>query len=102
MVDFRPHIMTWTTPDGEPSEDENGYPVPGSPGEIKEIPCHWHLGGNKEYRNEDNRITRQKGRIRIDVGVEMPEVGQEVEVVGHFKGEVKDIYRGQLSWRIDV
>lgn len=102
MVEFRPHILKWSTPAGEPGDDENGYPTPGTPGSVVQMPCRWHLGGNKEYRNEDNGVTMQKGRIRIDKGVELPEVGQEVEVLGHFKGVVKDIYRGQISWRIDV
>lgn len=68
----------------------------------KSVECHWHLGGTKEFRNEDNTVSKQLGRIRLDVGSELPEVGQMVEIEEHFKGIVRDIYKGQLSWRIDV
>ncbi|MCY1535763.1 hypothetical protein D9M68_711820 [compost metagenome] len=68
----------------------------------KSVKCHWHLGGTKEFKNEDNTVVKQIGRIRIDADSDLPEVGQKVEVVGHFEGIVRDVYKGQLSWRIDV
>jgi hypothetical protein len=103
MVEFRPHILEWTTASSEPAQDPlTGYPIPGTPGEARSVPCRFHLGGTKEFRNEDNTVVKQIGRIRVDEGSEMPVVGQVVTVPGHFTGQVKDVYKGQLSWRIDV
>jgi hypothetical protein len=103
MVVLRPHIMNWTTAGTPGGEDPNtGYPLPRTPGEAKSIPCHFHLGGIKEFKNEDNSVTRQIGRIRLDPGSELPLVGQTLDIPGHFTGIARDIYKGQLSWRIDV
>lgn len=102
-VDTRPHVMNWTTP-GTPGGVDNttGYPIPGTPGSAMSTPCRFHLGGIKQFKNEDNSVVNQVGRIRLDVGSELPVVGTIIEVVGQFKGPVKDVYRGQLSYRIDV
>ena len=102
MLDFRPHIMTWTTRGESTTDPDTGYEIPGVPGETKSVPCRFHLGGIKEFRNEDNTVVQQKGRIRIDVGIEIPEIGQTVNVIGHFQGVIRDVFKGQLSWRLDV
>lgn len=103
MVDTRPHIMNWTTAGGETTADPvTGYPIEGTPGTAMSTPCRFHLGGVRVFRNQDNVQVNQIGRIRLDVGVELPSVGSMVEVVGQFVGKVQDVYRGQLSYRIDV
>jgi hypothetical protein len=95
--------MNWVTAGTPAGEDpETGYPIPAAPGEQKSVPCRFHLGGTKVFRNEDSNQINQIGKIRLDAGVDLPEVGQMIEVVGQFKGKVQDIYRGQLSYRIDV
>jgi hypothetical protein len=95
--------MNWITAGTPGGEDPvTGYPLPGTPGEARSVACRFHLGGVKVFKNEDNSVTNQVGRIRLDAGVELPEVGTIVEVAGQFTGPVKDVYRGQLSYRIDV
>lgn len=95
--------MNWVTAGTAGGEDPvTGYPLPGTPGEARSTPCHFQLGGVRVFKNQDNTEVQQIGRIRLDAGVELPEVGSIVEVVGQFSGLVRDVYRGQLSYRIDV
>lgn len=99
----RPHILKWTTAGTAGGEDPiTGYPIEGLSGEEMSVPCRFHLGGVKVFKNQDNIEVAQVGSIRVDAGVDLPEVGAVIEVVGHFAGQVKDVYRGQLSNRIDV
>lgn len=124
-MDFRPHIMTWT-PIESATEPGTGYEIPGVPGNPIAVLCRFYLGGIKEFRNEDNSVIRQKGRIRLDAGSHMPKVGEPVKVyetepitiggnilvvggqqvqvssIVHFEGRIMDVFRGQLSWRCDV
>lgn len=95
--------MTFTS-EGTPATTDpvTGYPIPGTPGEARSVPCRFYLGGIKEFKNEDNTVTRQVGRIRLDAGSDMPLIGQVIDIPGQFNGQVRDIYRGQLTWRIDV
>jgi len=108
MLNFRPHIMTWTIY-GEPAiEPETGYEIPGEPIGQKTVACRFHLGGIKEFRNEDSNSVQQKGRIRIDAGIEVPKVGDTVIVTMDdrelFNGIIREAFLGgQLnSWRLDV
>jgi hypothetical protein len=95
--------MNWVTAGVPTGEDPaTGYPLPQAPGEPRSVACRFHLGGTKVFRNEDSTEVNQIGRIRLDAGIELPEPGQIIEVVGQFKGKVQDVYRGQLSSRIDV
>lgn len=95
--------MNWKTPGGDSTKNSiTGDFIAGTPGIDKSVSCRFHSGGTKEYVNEDNTVVKQKGRIRVDAGVEIPEKGQTVEVVGQFTGIIRDIYKGQLSWRLDV
>ncbi|WPU91796.1 hypothetical protein SNE25_20985 [Mucilaginibacter sabulilitoris] len=95
--------MNWVTAGTPGGIDENtGYPIEGQPGESRSLPCRFHLGGVKVFKNQDNTEVNQIGRIRLDAGVELPEVGAEITVPGQFSGKVMDVYRGQLSYRIDV
>lgn len=103
MIDLRPHVLKWVAGSNIPAKDPvTGFIVPGPAGINKSVKCRWVSGGTKVFNNEDNSTVAQKGRISVDVGSEMPEVGQIVEVVGHFKGKVMEVYKGQLRWRIDV
>ena len=107
-MDFRPHIMTWQTKGTDPVyEDGTGYEIsPGIPGETISIPCRFYLGGVKLLKNEDNEVTNQIGKIRVDVDSRLPELQGLVSVTEgelvHFEGRIKDIYHGQLTWRLDV
>nr|MBB6149486.1 hypothetical protein [Mucilaginibacter sp. SP1R1] len=95
--------MNWVTAGGAVTVDPlTGYPIPGAPGVAKSVPCRFHLGGVKIFKNQDNTTINQVGRIRLDAGVELPQVGQIIDIPGQFNGKVQDIYRGQLSYRIDV
>jgi hypothetical protein len=95
--------MNWTTAGTAGGEDDTtGYPLPGTPGESVSVPCRFHLGGIRVFKNQDNSEVNQIGRIRVDVGSDMPLIGQRVDVPGQFNGVIRDIYRGQLSWRLDV
>jgi hypothetical protein len=99
----RPHILNWTTAGTAGGEDPTtGYPIEGIPGAPMEVPCRFHLGGIKVLKNQDNTEVAQVGTIRLDAAVELPQVGAQIEVPNHYKGTVKDVYRGQLSSRIDV
>ncbi|WP_231492208.1 hypothetical protein [Pedobacter sp. Leaf170] len=109
MLSLRPHTLKWTTAGGPPTEDPvTGYPIPGTPGEAKEIACRFHLESTKVYKNEDSTESRQIGQVRCDVGT-IPEVGQTIEVVNnqnpsivHFSGVVRAVFHGQLSHRLEV
>lgn len=103
MVAPRPHILKWTETTEATEDPATGYPIPGA--EVYyEIPCRWHSGGSKVYRNEDSTEVMQKGRIRVDLDSPMPQVGQLLEVVGHFSGTAMEVYTGGTltGWRIDV
>jgi hypothetical protein len=112
MLDFRPHIMLWTPTNPSTTEPGTGNEIPGAPGETIAVPCRFYLGGTKVFKNEDSTDVQQKGKIRLDAGVKLPAVGVEITVtdvydplkpeVIHFQGRVMDVYRGQLSYRIDV
>lgn len=105
-MEFRPHIMKWTPMSPSSKEPGTGYEIPGVPGEPIEVPCGYHDGGIKEFKNEDNKVIIQKGIIRLDVGSAMPDLYHPVKVFGNtglvFDGKVMNIFRGQLTWRIDV
>ncbi|WP_114937574.1 hypothetical protein [Mucilaginibacter endophyticus] len=95
--------MNWVTAGTPAGEDPTtGYPLPPIPGEPKSVSCRFHLGGTRIFKNQDSVEVNQIGRIRLDAGIELPDVGQMIEVVGQFTGKVQDVYRGQLSSRIDV
>jgi hypothetical protein len=96
-------MLKWVTAGTAGGEDPaTGFPIEGLSGIGVQIPCRFHLGGVKVFKNQDNTEVAQVGTIRLDTGVELPEVGAQIEVPGHFAGQVKDVYRGQLSYRIDV
>jgi len=102
-LNTRPHIMTWIMP-GTPggTDPETGYPLPDEPGIALEVPCRFHLGGTNVFKNEDSTDVNQIGSIRIDAGQTLPLPGTHVEVLDHFDGIVRAVYKGQLTHRIDV
>lgn len=102
-LETRPHVMLWVT-NSQPGGVDNstGYPLPDIPGQAIETPCRFHLGGTKIFKNEDSSEVAQVGSIRLDAGNSLPVPGSKIEVVGHFSGVVRSIYRGQISHRIDV
>ncbi|RZJ86762.1 MAG: hypothetical protein EOO20_17600 [Chryseobacterium sp.] len=104
MVNLRPHVLKFTLPGTPPTVDENGYDVPGIPGEEVEIPCRYHPSGKdrKQFTLDDGSVIVQQGRIRLDVGSLLPKVGQSIDVPGYFTGVVRDTYKGQLTYHIDV
>jgi hypothetical protein len=103
LVNTRPHILKWTTAGTPGGEDPvTGYPLPPTPGVDMQVPCRFYLGGVKQFKNQDNTVVNQIGRIRLDAGVELPAIGDMIEIPGQFTGKVQDVYRGQLSYRIDV
>jgi transcription antitermination factor NusG len=105
MVSLRPHILKWRTLDSPSGETPEGYPIPGTPGEDKEIGCRFHLESSKVYKNEDSTEVAQVGQIRCNVCI-IPQVGQMVQVVEgdyvHFSGIVREVFKGQLSYRLEV
>lgn len=102
MVDFRPHVLRWVPSPESTIENATGYITPSTPSAAIEVPCRFYAGGTKEFKNQDNTVVKQIGRIRIAVGSEIPQVGQMVEVPGHFRGVIREIYKGQLTWRLTV
>lgn len=125
-MEFRPHVMTWTPRAESTFEPGTNFEIPGIPLAPKAVECRFHLGGIKEFRNEDNVATLQKGSIRMDAYSELPGVGEPVKIyevsllltggsvvtvtgdivniIGtvHFEGRIMDVYRGQLTYRADV
>lgn len=65
-------------------------------------PCRFHLGSDKTYINENMVVVEYAGTIRVNPGSKVPLPGQFVIIPGQFNGRIKQIYRGQLTWRIDV
>ncbi|MCZ4244976.1 hypothetical protein [Pedobacter punctiformis] len=105
MVEFRPHILKWTETTEATQDHETGYIIPGASGIQLQIPCRFHLSSNgsaKTFRNEDFTEVKQVGTIRVDAGQNIPDVGMQIIVEGHFEGTVKAVYKGQLSHRIEV
>jgi hypothetical protein len=105
---FRPHTLSFTTGGTPPGQDADGLPTEGTPGVTVTMPCRFHLGGSKVFRNQDSTESLQIGRIRIDDGLELPSVGQEITVTDNrdsgvvFNGPVKQVYPASLSSRIEV
>ena len=105
---FRTSILSWTTPGTPGGEDENGFPIPGTPGSLIELPGRFVAGGTKSFKNEDSVEVQQKGRIRFDAGGPFPLQFQIVKVVEgdmvHFEGPAMEVYTGGhlKGWRIDV
>jgi hypothetical protein len=106
MVTFTrfPHVLHWTTPAGESTEDPGtGYTIPGAPGENKQTPCRYEMDSSKEFKNEDNTTTQQKGKIFIPDGSEYPSRGSNVRVEPNmFAGQIRDIYTGKLGIKLEV
>lgn len=98
----RPHILIWQSGTSGGIDLNTGYALPDVPGVQMQIECRYKLKTSRTYMLDDGTTVEQNGSIRLDVGVELPQLGQEVEVPGYFKGKVMDIYRGQLSYRVDV
>lgn len=103
---FRPHTMTWTVL-GPAGKDAKGYPVEGTPISSHSRDCRFYSGGGanralKEFKNEDNTFTKQVGQIRMDPSGDCPEEGQLVEIPGVFKGIIRQVHKGVLSWRLYV
>lgn len=87
-----------------------GYPTDDQAESEKTVPCRFVAGGTAVFKNEDSTETRQKGRISVNIGSELPLEGQYVEVTDgttgrvHFKGITQIVYAGGTltRWRIDV
>jgi hypothetical protein len=100
--------MSYTTTGQIGGSDANGFPLPDVPGEVVEVPCRFHAVSSKTYKNEDSTETAQVGRIRLDAGVVVPEVGTVVTVRSatsgtvQFHGPVRERYEAQLSGRLEV
>ena len=108
------------------AEQGTGYEIPGVPEKKIAVMCRFHLNGTQEYRNEDNAVILQKGSIRVAAGDPLPPLkwpvqvyetepvtiggniltigGQQVQIKSHvhFEGRILDIFRGQLTSRLDV
>lgn len=108
MFKRRPHIMTYDLPGIPGGEDDNGYPLPDVPGQSVNVPCRFHQDSSKVFKNEDSTESVQVGRIRLDAGVVVPEVGTMVVVTNaesgkvQFSGPVRERYEAQMSGRLEV
>lgn len=100
-MEFYPHTMTWNTPDGEATEDVNGYLVPGTPGEPRQAKCRFRSSSNKMVKNQDSTESLQVGKIRIASRYDVPHLWANVTVVNGstqvYQGLVKTRSEGQLS-----
>lgn len=106
-MDFRPHTLKYNAPGISQGDDEYGYPLPDLPCEVIIVPCRFHQDSSKVFKNEDSTETQQVGRIRLDSGVIIPQVGTDVTVTNQdgivqFKGPVRERYEGQMSGRLEV
>lgn len=110
MVDlFRPHTMTWTTGSNVITTDPNtGFPVAPPEGQSIEVKCRFRPVTPNEFRKSDGMVITKSGRISVDIGSDLPALGQIVTVSEgekvHFQGPVIEIYSGGhlTRWRIDV
>jgi hypothetical protein len=105
-MELRPHIATWSVPGTGPTEDPaTGFPIENL-GVTKTAKCRFHPENKRQFVNQANENVIQKGRIRFDVGSEMPDVYTHVVVTDGdrviFAGPVLEPYRGQLGYRCDV
>lgn len=98
---FTPHTITWTTLSGEATTDDNGYPVPGLPGEEIQSPCRYYPTSTKMLKNEDSTEVQQSCKIRFPKGAIIPHQFTSVVVkegeVELYQGNVKVRNVGQLS-----
>jgi hypothetical protein len=107
MVEFRPHVLEWVTAGTPGGKDANGLPIADQPGSIIQTPCRFHQDSSKVYKNEDGTEVKQVGRIRLDAGISLPDVGIIVTVTDskgnvQFKGPVRERYEAQMSGRLEV
>lgn len=107
MIKRFPHIMNYQLP-GTPGgwDDENGIPIPGTPGESISIQCRAEENVRENYTitgDDGNRID-YKFVVYFDKSDPLVEVGQEVEVFkeSHVlaKEVVKRFHPGQLHNRV--
>lgn len=97
---------------GTPSTEDpvTGFPVPGQPGEEVTIMCRYEnfkTGAVKEWTNKKNETVLQRGTIYVKWGQQMPTKFETVTVESPqygemFKGEILNVYNGQLNTTIAV
>lgn len=110
MVKQYPHILQWLTEGTPPSEDENGFPIPGTPGETLEAKCRYEnwKGEKREFIGADGATILQKGIIYIKFGELVPERFQTLTVIGKdgvdviFEGVALNSYKAQMNNTVDV
>ena len=104
------HVMAWTGEGSPPTEDENGFPVPGSPGESYTAACRYENfrgGSTKSWQNKKNETVLQRGTVFVKKGEILPKKFETVTVtdpdgVVVFEGELLNVYKGQLNATIAV
>ena len=96
--------MQFLTGSQEAVRDENGFLVQGAGGAVVEQACRYENARVlREIIGVDNTKRVQTGTIFMPKDAQnVPEAGVQVEVLGMFKGETTDPYRGQLNISIKV
>ncbi len=100
-MEDRPHRAEWKkVTSGTSAKNSKGYPVAETPGQAMQAACRFYpsSGKPKEYKNEDQTVSKEQGKIRFNLGQELPAKGQRISVyegTNHlFSGEVKEVYKG--------
>lgn len=110
MIEQYPHTLRWQAEGTPPGEDEDGFPIPGTPGEAMEAKCrheNWR-GEKREFIGVDGATVLQKGIIYIKFGELVPDRFQSLTVIGKddvdiiFEGIALNSYKGQMNSTIDV
>lgn len=111
MVKQYRDIVSWTT-EGSPATKDpiTGFPIPGSKGEELESKGRYEnfkSGNRKEYENKNGDTVYQKGTIYLKKGELIPLRFETVTVTSPefgevFKGEILNVYKGQLNTTIAV
>lgn len=101
--------LSWTLPGTPAGEDENGFPVPGTPGETVTAQARYenYTGRIKEWRASDSEVVEQRGTIYVKKGQPVPMKFETVTVIREgqgvtFEGEALNVYQGQLNTTIAV
>lgn len=102
--------MVWRGEGSPPTEDENGFPVPGTSGPSYSAMCRYENykgGSTKSWQNKKNETVLQRGTVFVKKGEILPVKFETVTITDPegavvFEGELLNVYKGQLNATIAV
>lgn len=96
-------LISWQTEATEPTQDEDGNIIPGTPGETITSRCRYenYQGTRKEFIGRDGKTVFATGRVYIKFGDIKPPrfvvATITTDGVEIYKGEVMNTFEGQMN-----